>query len=166
MGYKASFEKLPLKAIFDLKGSERALSQWIGAGAIPAFPSMPNRLSRANGMSLCHVGPGNWLLQADLEREDDLLAELRPYDAPADVSIVRISDTMVTFRVTGLQAAHVVAIGCPLDLDESVFSDDTVCFSEFFGQKALIARCECGYDLSVELSFGEMIEDYLTRALR
>jgi len=166
MGYAASFERLPIKAIFDLKGSAEALLEWIGAGALPALPYAPNRLSRANGMCLGHVGPGHWLLQADLEREDSLLAALRPHDAPNDVSIVRVSDTMVTFRVTGSEAAHVVSIGCPLDVHESVFSDDTICFSEFFGQKALIVRCGCGYDLSVELSFGDMMEDYLTRALR
>ncbi len=166
MGYTALFERLPVSACFDLKGQEGALSEWIGVGIVPEFPSMPNRLSLANGMWLGHVGPQNWLLQADLDREDDLVAALRPHEAPAEVSIVRISDTMATFRIIGDDAVHVMAIGCPLDLHESVFAEDAVTFSEFFGQKALVKRCEGGFDVSVEASFGDMIKDYLERALR
>ncbi|MCY3874163.1 MAG: sarcosine oxidase subunit gamma [Rhodobacteraceae bacterium] len=166
MGYSASFERLPVSACFDLKGPEGALSKWIGAGAVPEFPEVPNRLSLANGMWLGHVGPQNWLLQADIDREDDLAAALRPSEAPPEVSIVRISDTMATFRITGDDAVHVMAIGCPLDLHESVFAEDAVTFTEFFGQKALVRRCEGGFDVSIETSFGDMIEDYLTRALR
>ena len=166
MGYTASFARLPVSACFDLKGPVGALSKWIGVGTVPEFPKVPNQLSVANGMWLGHVGPQNWLLQADLGREDDLTAALRPDEAPADVSIVRISDSMATFRIIGDDAAHVVAIGCPLDLHESVFAEDAITFSEFFGQKALVKRCEGGFDVSVETSFGDMIEDYLTRALR
>lgn len=166
MGYTTSFERLPVSACFDLKGPERALSKWIGEGTVPEFPSVPNRLSLANGMWLGHIGPQNWLLQADLDREDDLAAALRPHEAPADVSIVLISDTMATFRIIGEDAVHVMAIGCPLDLHESAFAEDAITFSEFFGQKALVKRCEGGFDVSVETSFGDMIEDYLTRALR
>ena len=165
MGYDASVERRPINAIFDLKGPQGALADWIGANTVPDFPSAPNRLSRADGLWLGHIGPNHWLLQADIDREEDLLAVLRPYDAPPEVSIVRISDTLARFRITGRDAQHVVAIGCPLDLDEAVFPEDVVSFTEFFGQKALVTRCEGGFDVSVEQSFGAMMEDYLTRAL-
>ena len=166
MGYAASFEKLPIGTLFDLKGPERLLGEWIGAGMVPEFPTAPNRLSRTNDMWVGHVGPRHWLLGAGLDREEALIAALRPHEALADVSIVRISDTMTSFRITGDDSPHVVAIGCPLDLHESVFPEDAISFSEFFGQKVLVRRCEGGFDVSVETSFGDMIEDYLTRALR
>ena len=117
-------------------------------------------------MSLDYVGPCHWLLQAGIDREDELSVALRSHLAPADVSIVRISDTVATFRVTGADATHILAIGCPLDLHETAFPDDAVSFTEFFGQKALIRRCAGGFDVSVERSFGDMMEDFLIRALR
>ncbi|MXX88561.1 MAG: sarcosine oxidase subunit gamma [Boseongicola sp. SB0677_bin_26] len=166
MGYNASFERLPVSACFDLKGEEVALVEWIGAGVLPEFPVEANCCRKADGVSLDHVGPRHWLLQANIDREDALNAALRPHDAPAEVSIVRISDTLTTFRITGTDAAHVLAIGCPLDLHEAAFPEDAVSFAELFGQNALVRRCAGGFDVSVEQSFGDMMEDCLTRALR
>ncbi len=166
MGCDASFERLPITACFDLKGSEGALVEWIGAGFLPAFPAGANRCRRANGLSLDHVGPRHWLLHAHIDREGELGAALRPHEAPAEVSIVRVSDTMTNFRVTGVAAAHVLAIGCPLDLHATAFPEDAVSFTEFFGQKALVRRCAGGFEVSVERSFGDMTEDCLTRSLR
>ncbi|MDE0523486.1 MAG: sarcosine oxidase subunit gamma [Boseongicola sp.] len=166
MGYDASFERLPINACFDLKGAESALVEWIGAEVLPDFPAEANCCRKADGVSLDHVGPRHWLLQANIDREDELNAALRPHEAPAEVSIVRISDTMTTFRITGTDAAHVLAIGCPLDMHEAAFPEDAVSFTEYLGQKALVRRCAGGFDVSVERSFGDMMEDCLTRALR
>ncbi|MDE0695704.1 MAG: sarcosine oxidase subunit gamma [Boseongicola sp.] len=166
MSYNASFERLPISACFDLKGAENAVVEWIGAEILPGFPTEANRRRSADGLSLDHVGPRHWLLHADIDREDELNAALRPHLAPAEVSIVRISDTMTTFRVAGADVAHVLAIGCPLDLHETAFPEDAVTFTEFFGQKALVRRCAGGFDVSVEQSYGDMMEDCLTRALR
>ncbi len=166
MSYDAAFERLPINACFDLKGTESALVEWIGAEVLPDFPAEANCCRKADGVSLEHVGPRHWLLQADIDREDDLNGALRPHEAPAEVSIVRISDTMTTFRITGTDAAHVLAIGCPLDLHEAAFPEDAVSFTEFFGQTALARHCVGGFDVSVEQSFGDMMEDYLKRALR
>lgn len=166
MSYDAAFARLPINACFDLKGAEGALVEWIGAEVLPDFPAEVNRCSKANGVSLDRVGPRHWLLQADIDREDELNAALGPHEAPPEVSIVKISDTMTTLRITGTDVAHVLAIGCPLDLHEAAFPDDAVSFTEFFGQKALVRRCVGGFDVSVEQSFGDMMEDYLTRALR
>ncbi len=166
MSYDATFEKLPINACFDLKGAQGALVEWIDEGVLPDFPAEANRRCRADGVTLDHVGPRNWLLQADIDREGELIAALRPHEAPAEVSIVRISDTMTAFRVTGTDAGHVLAIGCPLDLHETAFPEDAVSFTELFGQKALVRRCAGGFDVSVEQSFGDMMEDCLERALR
>ena len=166
MSYDASFERLPISACFDLKGAESALVEWIGAEVLPEFPAKANRCCKADGVSLDHVGPRHWLLHADIDREGELNAALRPNEAAPEVSIVRVSDTMTTFRIAGIDAAHVLAIGCPLDLHETAFPEDAVSFTEFFGQKALVRRCIGGFDVSVEQSFGDMMEDYLTRALR
>ena len=166
MSCDAAFERLPVNACFDLKGVECALVEWIGAEGLPDFPAEANRCRKANGVSLDRVGPRHWLLQADIDREDELNAALRPHEAPAEVSIVKVSDAMTTFRITGTDAIHVLAIGCPLDLHEAAFPEDAVSFTEFFGQKALVRHCAGGFDVSVEQSFGDMMEDYLTRALR
>ena len=163
MGYDVDIAQLPITALFDLKGSAKAISGW-APGAFPKFARRPNRLTHGDAGTLCHIGPDHWILRADLDREGDLEAALRPAAAPAQISIVRISDTMAFFRIAGADAGEVMSIGCPMDLHPAVFPKDGVSFTEFFGVRALVMRAQGGFDLGVEQSFAPMIADYLRRA--
>ncbi len=162
MLYDVQIDRLPGFALFDLKGPATDLAAW--ADVLPAFAKVANTLTRHNGVDLCFTGPNRWILRADIAREDALIAALRPEKAPPKISITRVSDTLTFFRITGPDAAQVMSIGCPLDLHDSVFGPDAVSYSEFFGLKALVMRCEGGFDCAVEQSFGDMVADYLSRA--
>lgn len=164
MAYTVSIKRLPIYALFDLKGSKSALNRWVGDG-LPNFPDTPNHLNRCDDVALCSIGPCRWLLIADLDQEAILEGKLKPDRAPPDISIVRISDTQTFFQVTGEDAEQVLSIGTPLDLHPAVFGDDAVSRTEFFGVSALMRRTTGGFEVAVEQSFGDMIEDYLTRAL-
>ena len=163
MPYDVTFTQLETQALYDLKGPREALQDWEGA-ALPAFPDGPNTKTVNDGATLMYIGPDHWLLRADLAREDDLTAVLRPEGAPPDISIVRVSDTLAFFRITGSDAPDLLAIGCPLDLHGSRFGPDAASFTECFGLKALVTRCAGGFDVAVDQSFGPMVADFLTRA--
>jgi sarcosine oxidase subunit gamma len=163
MTYDAHIDRLPIYALFDLKGPQDALSDW-AKGALD-FPNGPNTLKHKGSATLCHLGVNRWLLRDVLANEAALMTALRPADAPADISIVRVSDTQTFFRITGPDALEVMSIGCTLDLHSLVFGSDAVSYTEFFGIKALVLRCEDGFECAVEQSFGNMIEDFLTRAM-
>ena len=162
MPYDVQIDRLPIFALFDLKGSAETLAEW--GGVLPPFPATPNSRSRAKDLELCHTGPERWLLRADTESEAEITDELRPEAAPPEISIVRVSDTQTFFRITGPDADQVMSIGCPLDLHPDSFGPDAVTYSDFFGVKALVLRYENGFDVAVEQSFGDMISDYLSRA--
>lgn len=163
MPYDATIDRLPIFALFDLKGPKEAISGW--APALPAFPDRPNSLTTQNGLALCHTGPNRWLLRAAIDSEDRLISELRPEEAPPEISIVLVSDTLTFFRITGPDAGEVMSIGCPMDLHEGAFGEDAVSFTEFFGLRALVLRTAGGFDCAVEQSFGDMVQDYLARAM-
>ncbi len=163
MPYDARIDRLPIYALFDLKGPKEALAAW--SKDTLEFPNGPSRLKRRGSAALCHIGPNRWLLRDDLQNEAALSETLRPQDAPAEISIVRVSDTQTFFRITGPDALEVMSIGCTLDLHATVFGPDAVSYTEFFGIKALVLRCEGGFECAVEQSFGNMIEDFLTRAM-
>lgn len=163
MGYEVCVESLTAFALFDLRGSEAGLADWCG-GVLPGFAGA-GRLVRRDGVEQCHIGPGRWLLRADLAGEGALTAALRPEDAPPEISIVRVSDTMQFFRLTGADAVQIMAVACPLDLHETVFAKDAVSYTEAFGLRALVLRCEGGFDLGVEQSFGDMVTEYLARTV-
>ncbi len=164
MAYDATIRRLAISALFDLKGPPEALVRWAG-DALPDLPETPNTLRRANGRALCFTGPNRWILRADIGEEPALEAALNPTGAPPEISIVKVSDTLVFFRITGPDAEQIMSIGCPLDLHVSKFGPDAASFTEFFGLRALVMRCDDGFDCGVEQSFGDMIADYLARAM-
>ncbi|MCV6591321.1 MAG: sarcosine oxidase subunit gamma [Silicimonas sp.] len=162
MAYDVEILRLSPFALFDLKGAAEALEDW--APELSGLPGDPNALARNGEVLHCHVGPQHWLLRAPLEEENRLDAALRPNTAPPEISLVRVSDTLTFFRLTGPDAGEVLSIGCPLDLLPGVFGDTAVSFTELFGLKALVLRCAGGFEIAVEQSYGDMIADYLARA--
>lgn len=162
MPYDVSFTRLETQALFDLKGPRASVQGWTG-DALPPFSDRPNTKSEAGGAALMFIGPDHWLLRADLAQEDRLETALRPAMAPPEISVVRVSDTLAWFRITGPDAAQVMAVACPKDLHETRFGPDAASFTEAFGLRSLVTRCQGGFDLAVEQSFGPMVTDYLTR---
>ena len=88
----------------------------------------------------------------------------RPDTAPLEIGIVLVSDTLRFFHIEGSDAAQIVAIACPLDTHASTFPPNGVSYTEIFGIKGLLVRSGDGFDIAVESSFADMIEDYLARA--
>jgi sarcosine oxidase subunit gamma len=164
MPYDVTFQRLKMQALYDLKGPQEALLAW-ASDALPPFPDQPNTKTEGGGVTLMFIGPDHWLLRANLSREDALDAALRPAEAPPEISLVRVSDTLAWFRITGPDAAEVMAVACPMDLHESRFGPDGASFTEAFGLRALVIPCAGGFDLAVEQSFGPMVQDYLTRVI-
>ncbi len=164
MSYAADIRRLGARALFDLKGAQGDVSDWAGK-ALPAFPDQPNTMTSADGIHLALVGRDHWLVLADLDREAALETALKPTACPVDISIVKISDTQCFFGITGADADQIMSIASPLDVHASVFPQNAATFSEAFGLKALIIRQADGFLLAVEQSFGDMIEDYLSRAM-
>lgn len=160
-GYDVAIESLPMQAVIDLKGKPDALAAWCG-DVLPPFPARPNSLTRAAGRTLLHIGPGHWLLLADLVEEDGMIAALRPEAAPPRVSVVPVSDSLSHLAVTGPDAAEVMAVATPLDLHPTVFAEDAASFTEAFGIRALVRRRPGGFVLSVDRSFAPMILQALT----
>ena len=163
MSYDVTIQRCGLTALFDLKGAPDAIQDWIG-DALPHLPDRPNTRADEDGTDLYHIGRHHWIVRAPLSQEDALEARLKPSDCPAEISIVRVSDTLTFFCLTGPEVSEVMAIACPLDLHETEFGTDTVTYTEVFGLKALVLRCEDGFEFAVEQSFADMVGDYLNRA--
>ncbi|WP_299950927.1 sarcosine oxidase subunit gamma [uncultured Ruegeria sp.] len=163
MSYDVEIVRQGLNALFDLKGKPAAIQSWAG-DVLPTWPERPNSRSGQDAVELYHIGRNHWIARAALDQEVKLGEHLRPTDCPADISIVQVSDTLTFFRVTGPHADEVMSIACPLDFHETEFSEDAVTYSELFSLKALVMRCKGGFEFAVEQSFGDMVEDYLSRA--
>ena len=162
MAYEVTITLLPLRAVFDLKGDEAALAA-IGGDILPALPDQANHLVAGQECRVALIGPGHWLLLADLTVEDELTARLQPEKTTQDCSIVPISDALTFLAVTGPEAAEVMAVASPLDLHPSVFGPDRVTFTEAFGIKALVRRIEAGFEIGIDRSYADWFRTMLER---
>ena len=159
MGYEVTVQELPLRAVFDLKGERTALAAWCGF----TLPDRPNRQAVAGRGQAALIGPDHWLLWDDLAQEPDLVASLRPDAAPAELSIVPISDTLAFLAVTGPDAGEVLAVATPLDLHPSVFGMEDIAFTEAHGIKALIRCLAGGFEIGIDRSYANWFRMMLER---
>lgn len=164
MTYDVRIERLPLSAVIDLKGPEEAARERAAALALP-LPKIANTAATAEELALYWIGPEHWLLRAPLDREEALLAALQLDAVPETLSVVLASDSFAFFQITGPDARQVMAIASPLDTHERAFPENGVTFTEAFGLKALVVRQTQGFELAVEASYADFLEDFLRRAV-
>jgi len=164
MGYKANFKRLALNTVIDMQGEATAISDWCDSG-LPDFPEVPNTATTKNKISLYWIAPARWLLRTTLGREEELLSLTKLSRAPANISVVQISDTLQFFSITGEDAPEILSVASPIDFHPSAFPANGVSYTEIFGIKGLLIRNEHGFELAVERSFGDMVEDFLIRTI-
>ena len=164
MVYDVDIQRLEISALFDLQGEASAIADWIG-NELPTIPDRANTASHSKEASLYWIGPQRWLVRADISQEQKLIAALRPDEAPDELSIVLTSDTVKFFQVTGPDADDIISIASSIDHHLSAFPANGVSYTDFFGVKGLLVRVEQGYEIAVESSFADMIDDYFSRAV-
>ena len=164
MTYDVKIERKLLNALFDIKGSIEEVKSHLKKH-IKSIPIKPNSCISQGNLKILYVGPNHWILMAPITEEQHLVSTLRPYDCPASISIVLISDTMTFFYIHGPNAFDIMSIASPLNLNKDSFTSESATFSEIFGLKALILRHGDGYQFAVDQSFGSMVSDYLDLAL-
>ncbi len=160
MAYDVKIQRKLLNALFDIKGSISEVKFHLKE-YINSFPSEPNSYISQGNWKILYVGPNHWILMAPISEEQQLVSSLRPYDCPASISIVLISDTLTFFYIDGPDAVDIMSIASPLNLNIDSFTPETATFSEIFGLKALIFRHGDGYQFAVDQSFGDMVSNYL-----
>lgn len=163
MTYDVDIERLEMSALFDLQGEASAVAEWVGE-KLPSMPDRPNTASQTTDISLYWIAAERWLVRADIAQEEKLIELLRPDNAPDELSIVLISDSVKFFQITGPNADDMIAIASSIDHHLSAFPANGVSYTDIFGVKGLLVRIEHGYQFAVESSFVDMIEDYFSRA--
>ena len=153
----------PLFAVIDLKGTQPDLQNWMDDPKV-VFPSRPNSRTHFDGVDLFWIGEEHWLMRADLDQEDRLMVLTRLEQAPVHISIVLVSDTLTFFRISGPDADQVIKIASPLDIHPTVFPCDSASHTQVFDIKGLVIGNTDGFEIAVESSYADMIDDFLRRA--
>ena len=132
------------------------------------LPAMSGTFLRAaaTGMSfdVLQPGPREWLLRLPADLEPALLARLQASVADLHAAVTRLSDAYEVFELRGRDAAAVLALGCPLDLESLLAS---AC------ARSLLARAPVliaplpnseGFEIWVERSHAPYLRQWLETA--
>ncbi len=162
MGYDVQICRQCRSALVDLKGNQSAVKKWIDDPALD-FPRQPNTAGMAGDIEIYWTGPENWLLRAPIANEPEFLIKTRPQSVPMEISAVLVSDALLFFEISGTDADQIITVASPLDIHPNAFPANGVTYTEAFGLKGLIIRRTGKFELAVELSYADMIEDFLRR---
>ncbi|NKB63467.1 MAG: sarcosine oxidase subunit gamma [Gammaproteobacteria bacterium] len=162
MGYDVNIKRLEVSTLIDLQGDPAIITHWIG-NDLPPFPERPNTATNAKDISIYWVGSSRWLLRADVLKEQELLSRLRLAETPTEISLVQVSDTLQFFSIKGPDAREIISIASAIDHHPSVFPFNGASYTEIFGMKGLLIRKGEGFEIGVERSYGDMVEDFLLR---
>jgi sarcosine oxidase subunit gamma len=73
-------------------------------------------------------------------------------------------DAFKFFEVVGPDAAEIISIASPIDHHISVFPENGVSYTNIFGIKGLLIRINDGFEIVVESSYADLMQDFLKRA--
>ncbi|MDE2138528.1 MAG: sarcosine oxidase subunit gamma family protein [Gammaproteobacteria bacterium] len=111
---------LPPAARWILRGGADARAAAAAALQTP-IPDQACRAAGAGGRAALWLGPDEWLLLAPAADGDVVAAALAGALAATPHSLVDVSHRQVALELTGAQAALLLAVGCPLDLEPAAF---------------------------------------------
>ena len=94
----------------------------------------------ANGWSVLHMAPDEWMLLGAEDQSEGLEAQFRNSALPAH-SLVEISDRSFWLRIDGERAGRLLAGACPIDIDQMPAGTAT---RTLFGKATIVLWKNCG----------------------
>lgn len=132
-----------------------------------SLPVAPNTFS-SGAYRLYWLGPNEWLVCSDVEDAVTLLTTLRNALSGQACAVTDVSAGQVAMQLCGEAARHVLARGCTLDFDPSVFRVGDCAQSGLAKSTALIALQDDSprFDIFVRRSFADYVVRWLHHAGR
>jgi len=126
---------------------------------------LPERSSDANGTRLTWVGPHEWLVLCPLPDEPARYKALNERLAGQFATVTLVSDSRVSFKVSGSSAADFLAKGCAIDLDDKAFPIGATVTTRFAAQPAMLIRAaRSEFFLYFDVSMAAFLVDWLLDA--
>jgi sarcosine oxidase subunit gamma len=146
--------------------ADHPVSERIGAALGLSLAIPINRATSADALAALRLGPDEWLLIADAERDPWLSARIGEAAAELPYSLVDVSHRTATLILEGPAVEAVLAAGCPLPLAPSDFPVDRA-------TRTLLAKAEIvlwrraaqRFHIEVAASFAPYVVTFLEQAI-
>lgn len=128
-----------------------------------ALPLTPNTTAQGDGPLAIWLGPDEWLLLAESDASGSLVGELQTALAGRFASVVDTSAGQTVIRLRGPSTLDVLARGCALDLDPSVFPPGACAQTLLARAQAILVAVDDTptFDIVVRRSFAPYVAAWL-----
>ncbi len=128
-----------------------------------ALPLTPNTTAQGDGLLAIWLGPDEWLLLADQNEPNAVVAELQAALTGRFASVVDISAGQTVIRLRGPATCAVLARGCALNLDPSTFPPGACVQTLLARAQALLVAVDAAptIDILVRRSFAPYVAAWL-----
>jgi sarcosine oxidase subunit alpha len=162
-----SVRERPFLGHINLRGdaSDAAFVQAVADNLGVALPSTPNTTASTEGVVAYWLGPDEWLLVTEGEREAPLAASLRDALRGQHASVTEIGSGQTVIVLQGTGVRDLLAKECPFDLDAPSFRPGA-CAQTRLAKAAVLLRPLDGerIELIVRRSFAEYLGTWLVDA--
>ena len=87
-----------------------------------ALPSSPNSLVETDDLTVCWLGPDEWLAIVRPDSETEIITALRESVAALHAAVTDTTGGYTMLNLSGSRARDLLAKGCPLDLHPRAFA--------------------------------------------
>ena len=158
----ATILRLPRLGRFLLRCRNEAVEAVTGAYGV-ALPRQACRAALAGSRAALWLGPDEWLLFLPENEVEDCAIALTQALAGRPHSLVEISHRDVGLEVAGPEAATILNVGCPLDLDGSVFPVG-MCTRTVLGKAEIVLWRDAEHSFRIEVA--QSLAGYVLALLR
>ncbi len=141
-----------------------AAADRIGKALGVALPVQPCTTASGDGVTVLWLGPDEWLVVGEPDAAADLTARIKENLAEDHGAVVDTSAQRTAVRITGTNAVDVLAHGCALDLEPSVFGPGRCVSTLLAKAQVVIVPEQDGYLVLVRSSFAEYLATWLLDA--
>ena len=137
MGYKVEIEEITPFAMFDLRGRDPVIDEFLESNNLPVakFPAM---IVSSEGIDVVRVGPQRVLVLSNINNEIELFGVLRSGTKGTSLHCALISDIYTGITVKGEDARQIMAQVTSCDFQEC--KDESAVATEIFGLAGYIIR--------------------------
>lgn len=150
-------------ALIDLRALEGALDAIERTMGV-ALPRRVGQCVTSAEASVLTLGPYHWLIRTIIERESACASALEQAIGPERGAATIVSDAFVCVRLTGEDAALVLAQGTPLDLHPTRFPIGSCARSVLARASVLIVRDSGGFEVLADRSYADYVARWLALA--
>ena len=159
----ACYATIPMCGLVDVQATEAAVVKLNRALGFE-LPQLGYCITGPGGIHAYGLAPGHWLLRVAADTEESVVDQIRGALASDHAVATVVSDAYMGLRLVAADAMHVLAQGCPLDLD--VLSTGTCARTILARVTVLIVHNDIqAYELWVERSHEVYLRGWIDAAL-